>query len=62
LEKHRLGKLFPRGIVFPICSFRNSTPGILKGGPCTMLARGHHLRKWVKDFVERMVIHNAFVK
>jgi hypothetical protein len=40
LEKRHLGKLFPRGIVFPICSFRNSTPNILKGGPRTMLARG----------------------
>ncbi len=22
----------------------------------------HHLKKWVRDFVEIMVIHNAFVK
>jgi hypothetical protein len=22
----------------------------------------HHLKKWVKDFVERMVIHNTFAE
>ncbi len=22
----------------------------------------HHLQKWVRDFVDKMVIHNAFAK
>jgi hypothetical protein len=39
-EKNHLGKLSLCGIVSPICSPKNSTPSIFKGGPHIILAQG----------------------
>lgn len=46
LEKHHLGKLFPRGIVFPICSFRKPPPIFSRGDLALCSLVGSYLKMW----------------